>query len=229
MKQAQFYFLLLFIIISSCKTSTKKEEFAELLSNPPYTELTDSITKFPGNDQLFINRGILLTKQGQFAAAVNDFEKAWTLKQTEDAAVFYAAGLINSKKYDNAISHLKTATGKFPQNLVLMERLGYAFEQKNDYLSASKVYEGILRIDSTDFRTWAARAFCYQELNNDEEAIRSFEKSYQLEPNQSVGIELASMYAETKNPKTIAFCDGIIKADTATVKNIQPFYCKRRY
>jgi tetratricopeptide (TPR) repeat protein len=213
----------------ACTSKSKNQEFAELLNNPPYNKISDSIKQFPKNDQLFINRAMLLTKQGQFDAANLDFEKAWQLKPTEDAAVFYAAGLINAHRIDSAILHLNKAIALFPENLVLKERLGYSYEQKKDFNNAIKTYDAILQKDNTDFRSWAAKGFCYQELNKDSAAIISFEKSYAIEPNQTVGIELASMYAETKNPKTIAFCDALIKADSAEVKNIQPYYCKGLY
>jgi tetratricopeptide (TPR) repeat protein len=37
------------------------------------------------------------------------------------------------------------------------------------------------------------------------------------------------MYAETKNEKTIAFCNALIKADTAKDKSVHPIYSKGRY
>jgi tetratricopeptide (TPR) repeat protein len=178
---------------------------------------------------LYINRGALLTKQGQFAAAVPDFEKAWKLKSTEDAAVFLGASLINVQRYDSAINHLKKVTNLFPDNLVLKERLGYSYAQKKQFENAIAQYHAILQKDPKDFRSWAAKGYCYQELDKDAEAINAFENSYTILPNQTVGNELASMYAVMNSPKTIAFCDALIKADSAEVKNVQPIYYKGLY
>jgi tetratricopeptide (TPR) repeat protein len=219
-------FTISIILLISCNNNTQNNEFEALLKEPLYKEISDSIKSFPKNDQLLLNRGLLLTKNMQFKAALYDFEKAWNLKPSEDAGVYYGASLINTQRYDSAITHLNKLIMKFPQNLLIKERLGYSYEQKKDFTKALEQYDAILKIDSADFRTWAAKAFCYQELNKDAEAIMAFENSYRLTPNQTVGNELAMMYADSKNAKTIDFCNQLLKADTGDVKNIQPLYSK---
>ncbi|HJU45298.1 MAG TPA: tetratricopeptide repeat protein, partial [Chitinophagaceae bacterium] len=46
-------------------------------------------------------------------------------------------------------------------------------------------------------------------------AIRNLEASFSQHPGIYKGLELANLYAETKNPKAIGLCDALLAKDTA--------------
>ncbi len=226
----KYIFAFIFLpIFMSCNNQKDRIDNSKILKATPYTEITDSIKKFPKNEQLYINRGILLTKNNQLEIATNDFENAWQIKPTAETAAFYATSLMRHNKYDTAIIHLKKTVTQFPTNLFLKELLGKSYQEKNKYAEALKIYDAMLSIDSLNLKAHTAKGFCYQELKNDNAAIKAFEMSYSITPTTLVSNELADMYAETKNEKTISFCKAILKTDTAKDKNVQPLYCIGRY
>jgi tetratricopeptide (TPR) repeat protein len=86
----------------------------------------------------------------------------------------------------------------------------------------------ILQRDSTDFRSWAAKAYLYQDEEKDSMALACFKRSYAISPVQVVGEEIAFILAQNKSADCIPFCNLIISRDSAKV-SVQPFYCKGLY
>src|SRR5688500_10302138 len=112
-------FLALISIISSCKNKTTgKGSFDDVLSQPPFAALTDSIKNEPGNDSLYFRRAVLLNSKDFSEPALLDFKKAWSLKKQEEYA-FGLANLLLEKKPDSAILFLKDAIQHLPKSFLL--------------------------------------------------------------------------------------------------------------
>ncbi len=218
------------LLIVSCKSQTSEEkEVATLLKQAPYNELSNEINKNEKVDSLYFKRGMQLTQNKQYLVAIKDFEKAWSLNENQDNGVFLGAAYINAQKYQEAILHLSSVIKKYPKNLMARERLAFCYEQTAKFEEAIALYNSILEQDPDDFVTMATKAYALQQLNKDDEAMQWFERSYKIMPNKTIGNELAIMYAETKNPNTVSFCDNVIKLDSAGEKNVQVIYAKARY
>jgi tetratricopeptide (TPR) repeat protein len=220
-------FFMCFSCLFACRQKSKNE-FAALLAQPPFDVYTDSIQRTPSRADLYVSRGGLLAQNQQFDAALADFGKAWQLQPDAAHAYYYGSMLINVQRYDSAINHLSEAAQKFPNSLDLKERLGYAYEQKKAYPQALQVYDELLKLDSSAFRTWAAKAYVLQETAGDSAALPAFEKSFVIQPISSIGEEIAFIYASQKKAQTLAFCDLLIKQDTARI-SVKPYYCKGLY
>jgi tetratricopeptide (TPR) repeat protein len=217
------------IVLFSCRSKDKTAAaFDDLLQQPPFKVYTDSIRDEPKKANLYFTRGQLLLQNQQLDAALPDFEKAWQLDRSDVTAYAYGSMLINLQRYDSAIQHLQAVSKTFPNNLDLKERLGYAYTQKKQPKEALAVYDAILASDSTAFRIWAAKAYLLQETAGDSAALPALEKSYSLQPTSSVGEDIALIYADTKNAKTLAFCDLLIRRDSAGT-SVKPYFCKGRY
>jgi hypothetical protein len=82
--------------------------YADIVSKPPFAELTDSIRDQPGDDELYFRRAVLLNKNNYPEPALADFKKAWSLRKQEKHA-FGITNLLLEKKPDSAIifMHLK--------------------------------------------------------------------------------------------------------------------------
>jgi tetratricopeptide (TPR) repeat protein len=222
-------FVITLIIAIGCNNKEETNDFTKIVKDEIYATITDSIKKFPKEDTLYLGRALLLTKNKQYEAALIDFTEAWELKENEDNGIFLGVGYINLSRYKDAIAHFVQLTQKFPDNLMIRERLAFCFEQSNLPNEAINQYDYILKKDPEDYVTMATKAYALQQMNNDAEAIKWFEKSYNGIPNLTIGNELALMYAESKNPKTIALCDVLIKEDSSENKNVQPIYAKGLY
>ncbi len=224
------FLYILFVVAIGCNSQTEDEkEMSILLKQPTYKALTDSIKKFKNIDSLYFKRGVLLTQNKQYLTAIVDFEKAWSINQSQDNGIFLGAAYINAQKFQIALTHFENLVKKYPNNLMARERLAFCYEQLGKPLDAIKLYDSILQQDPEDFVTMATKGFALQQAGNDNEAIIWFEKSYNLMPNKTVGNELVLMYAESKNPKTIAVCDQILNQDTGQNKSTEAIYAKGLY
>ena len=56
-------------------------------------DLTQAIAAAPGNEQFYVNRGILFARMGRFGEAKNDFEAALSLNPGHDEARKWLVGL----------------------------------------------------------------------------------------------------------------------------------------
>ena len=101
-----YLFLFLTFLFSGCNANDDASSpFDEILSQPPYADITDSIHKEPGRDDLYFRRAILLNKNNFPEPALADFRKAWSLVKEES----YAVGVSNillEKKPDSAVVFL---------------------------------------------------------------------------------------------------------------------------
>lgn len=215
-----------FAFISCGRKDTNR--FESLLQQPPYKVYTDSIKKEPKRASLYFSRGTLLSTGHETEAAFADFEKAYELEPNEMYGWTYGSTLINLQRYDSAINVLKKSTVSFPNNLSIKELLAYTYNLTKKPDEALKVYDEILALDSTDFRSWAAKAYIYQDMDEPKQALEAFKKSYALNPTQVAGEEIAFMMAQNKDPETIAFCRELIRQDSAQI-SVQPYYCMGLY
>src|SRR5207302_9318004 len=89
-----FCVILLMAFASSCNLLDKKSRAeAKIFNDPPFSVLTDSIRQFPGNADLYLKRGQLLSQKNFHDLAFSDYKKAWELKPDETTASAYTANL----------------------------------------------------------------------------------------------------------------------------------------
>lgn len=215
-----------FALISCGRKDTNR--FDNLLQQPPYKAYTDSIQQEPKRASLYFSRATLLSTGRETEAALADFEKAYELEPNDRYGWAYGSTLINLQRYDSAINMLKKAAVSFPNNLSIKERLAYTYNLTKKPDEALKIYDEILALDSTDFRSWAAKAYIYQDMDEDAKALDAFKKSYILNPTQVAGEEIAFIMAQKKDPDCIPFCQALIKQDSAGI-SVQPYYCMGLY
>src|ERR1043165_966444 len=67
------------LVIISCNNSNDDTRYEELLSRPPYANLTDSIHQNSADPDLYYRRGMLLYKNNNHPPALADFRVAWSL------------------------------------------------------------------------------------------------------------------------------------------------------
>jgi tetratricopeptide (TPR) repeat protein len=134
---------ILLIFISSCTDKSTNSPYGELLSQPPYASLTDSIKQQPDNDELYFRRAVLLNTNELPEPSLDDFKKAWSLKKDERYA-FGISNLLLDRKPDSAILFLREALEELPASTLLQLTLARCYESQNKNEEALALCNSIL-------------------------------------------------------------------------------------
>lgn len=216
-------FLSGFWLLAGCNNDGNHSSYNEILSQPPYASLTDSIQKDPGKDELYFRRGILLIKNNYPEPALADFQKAWSIKKEEQYALGIGS-LLLSKKPDSAIHFLNEAMKVLPQSILLHLSLAKAYETQNKITDALNLCDTILQINPKQLDALMLKAALLDQQNNTIESIATLEQAYKIQPGiEDLDYQLAYKYALTKNPKTLSFCDALLKKDSLN-EHPEPLY-----
>src|ERR1041385_5850761 len=118
-------FVCISFALASCNNLNDSSPYKELLSRPPYANLTDSIHQNSADPDLYYRRGMLLYKNNNNPPALADLNTAWSLTKKEE----YAVGISNIllDKPDSAISFLQDALKMLPQSIPLHINLIQAY------------------------------------------------------------------------------------------------------
>lgn len=215
------------IIISSC-ADNNSGAFDDILSNPPFQPLTDSIKKSPENDDLYFRRAVLLNTNNLPEPALADFKKAWSLNKKEQYA-FGISNLLLETRPDSAALFLQDATKELPQSLLLRLSLARAYDAQNKTDEALKVADEILQVNPQQVDVLVLKSDLLHKKNDLSGAISLLERAYELTPfDVELNYNLAYKYAESKNPKVIALTDSLAKMDSLGVHG-EPYYYKGIY
>ena len=224
-----FSLLTLINISSACNDRAKKtSEFSEILSQPTFKSITDSLKKNSTNAGMYYRRGLLLEKNNYTDPALVDFQKAWSLSPQEEYGV--AVSDILLQKYpDSAIRFLNQALQKIPSSFFFKLSLAQVYINQNKPDEALKIINDILATEPRLVDAWMMKSDLLEKSNNETESLKSLEKAYQLAPfDVDLSYELAYKYAENKNPKALALSDSLLEKDTSG-SHAEPYYFKGVY
>jgi tetratricopeptide (TPR) repeat protein len=203
------FFITLLSIVISC--TNEKEN--DILQQPPYAELTDSIQQFPQNSALYYKRGVMLYQQEQRELAKKDLQYAWQLAPQEDYALSLTT-ILKQQHTDSAILFLQKATQTLPTSIALQIGLARGYQQKNEYDKALEICNNIIKQFPNQLDALVLKSEILQQQNKNYEAIATLEKAYSFAPfDIDIAHELAYAYAEAKNKKVLALTDTLIKYD----------------
>lgn len=216
------------IFFSGCTNGEDQSPYKEILSQPPFASLSDSIKKEPGRDELYFHRAVLLNKNNFPEPALADFKKAWSLQKKEQYALGIATLLLD-KKPDSAVSFINDALKDLPKSILLRLTLAKAYQSENKIPDALNVCDSLLQINPQQLNTLLLKADLLDQQNNTIASIKTLEQAYAINSNiKDLDYNLAYKYASTKNPRTIAFCDTLLKKDSLN-EHAEPLYFKGVY
>lgn len=216
------------ILVISCNDKGTDSPFGEILNQPPFDGLTDSIKQQPNDDELYFRRAVLLNKNDLPEPALADFQKAWALKKEERYA-FGIGNLLLEKKPDSAIIFLNEAISELPNSFLLPLTLARSFDAQNKTEEALKICNDMLRKNPEWVDVLKMKAEFQNKKGNIAEAISTLSIAYQLTPSDvKLNYMLALMLAETGNKQVIALCDSLIQADSLGI-HAEPSYYKGIY
>src|SRR5215831_932475 len=153
---------ILILILVSCNNKGT----TNVLEEPPFASITDSIKKFPTNPDLLIRRGELLSQNNQHELAYLDYRKAWDMNKTEDVAMDYVSNLYLVNKPGEAVRVLEESVKKFPGNPELRRRLSEAYIQSGLSKKAMEQYDNMIKNDSNNFDPWYQKGILLAEMKD---------------------------------------------------------------
>jgi tetratricopeptide (TPR) repeat protein len=217
-----------FYLLTGCNDNEDSSPYAEVLAQPPYQVLTDSIKTEPERDDLYFRRAVLLNKNNFPEPALADFKKAWSIQNNESYAIAISNILIE-KKPAEAVEFLKEALNALPKSLFLRLTLARAYNEVDRTDDALAVCNAILLEQPDQVNALLLQTEIFQKKGDSTGVLKNLERSHSLVPlNLEIAYKLAYQYAETRNPKVISLTDTLIALDSLHL-HAEPYYVKGLY
>ncbi|MFT3824962.1 MAG: tetratricopeptide repeat protein [Chitinophagaceae bacterium] len=216
----------LLLLLASCGEGDEAaEKTRKMLQSPPFAGLTDSISQFPKQADLYLQRAVLLSQHDQHELASGDYNKAWTLHPDEGTGIMYAANLMLIGDLKTATNLLQDCIKRFPDNREFPRRMGEIYVQTGQRAKALQQFDEQLQRDSNNFEAWYERGQLLAQLQDTAGAINALSKAYAIQPINHTGVALANLYAASLNPLALTICDELIARDTAGIQT-DPYFIK---
>lgn len=217
-------FLLSFLMIACHENGDSSHN---VLSQPPFDTLTDSIHHAPQDPQLYFRRATLLYQNDQGILAEQDLRKAWQLSPREDYALFLTT-LLKNRNADTAIQFLEEAVKKLPQSLPLQIGLARGYQKKGALDKALGITEGIIRQDPAQMDALVLQSEIMAEQQNKNGSRTYLERAHALVPSDpALAYDLAYEYADEKNVRALMLADSLLKAHAPEAE--KAYYVKGLY
>jgi tetratricopeptide (TPR) repeat protein len=194
----------------------KKDEATTVLHRAPYAPLTDSLGNAKEEEAagLYFRRAELLSHNNLHELAAEDYRHSWQLHPDEMTGFRYATTLSIVGQADRAVQVLKVCEAKYPSNPAFATMLGELYQQYGKTKDALGIYNDLLSQDSSNFEAWYEKGLLLEKAKDTAGALLALGKAYRLQPTNTYGLELAHLYAESRNPAALPICDDILKRDS---------------
>lgn len=113
------------------------------------------------------------------------------------------------------LQELKQEIVKYPDSLLLTEKLIQYYREAGEYDSAISVTDQTIQKAPNVAGLWDIKAVLHYENGDTLNAIQSFEQAINIFPLPEYVISLGTIYAQVKNPKALEVADALRGADNA--------------
>jgi tetratricopeptide (TPR) repeat protein len=217
------------LLLNACRSSDKKSaNKVEILQSPPFGSITDSIHQFPNEANLYFERAQLLSRNNLHELALEDYKKSWDIKPEEQTAIQYASNLSITNRLREELVFLQSCLGQFPENREIKRILGEVYVQSGNSREALSLYDNLLKNNPSDFEAWYEKGMLYAQLKDTAKAIDALNNAFSIQPTGTYALELAHLYAESRDTRALALCDQVIRSDSAQ-ELVDPFFIKGIY
>lgn len=136
---------------------------------------------------LCLARGQQFLASGLLEEALTELEKAVAANNPELPMARWklAGALLYLRQADRALDLLLPLEDDFPNEYEVVEGLGFAYYFKKDFIKAVAYLEKAMSIRAPDTSVLNALGDSYQELGKPEDAKKAFERSLELNPEQT--------------------------------------------
>lgn len=232
MNRILFVLLSVTALLTACNNhDTKKaDEQAAILHQPPFALLTDSLetAKDTMAAGLYFRRGELLARTNHHELAAEDYRRSWELDPKERTGFRYASTLSIIGQIEPAVQLLQDCEKRYPANSSFPSMLADLYQQAGRNKEALGIYDNQLRHDSLNDDAWYEKGLLLEKILDTPGAIDALKKAYALQPVNTYGLELAHLYAESRNPVSLSICDDVLRKDSSH-ENVDPLFIKGIY
>ena len=117
---------------------------------------------------------------------------------------------------------------QYPDSLILKENLIQYYRENGNLVKAIAQIDALIKHDSLSARCWHIKGTLHYENDDTLQAIASFEKEINILPSTSSIISLGTLYAQTKNIKSIRLA-GILLIDFKGKSEKEAYFIKGLY
>src|SRR6202012_449329 len=101
--------------------------------------------------------------------------------------------------------------------------LGELYQQLGRFTEALGLYDALLKRDSSNFEIWYEKGLLLEKGKDTAAAIHALAKAYQFQPINTYALELAHLYAESRNATALTICDNVLRKDSSH-ELLDPFF-----
>jgi tetratricopeptide (TPR) repeat protein len=214
------------VILSFLVGCSGSDDTPPVLEQPPFKQLTDSISKSPGSADLYYRRGVLLYRNEQQQLAEHDIRKAWNLQANEEFALSMAT-ILRRKNADSAILFLENATKRLPSSISLQVALARGYQSKGEKDKAGQLTDAILKQYPGQLDALTLKSELVGEKDR-KAALAYLEQAHALVPSDpQLAYDLAYEYADTKHPRALHLLDSLIRVGAPEFEKAH--FCKGIY
>ncbi len=139
------------------------------------------------------------------SAAVEYLNKAANLAEWNSQLWVRLGGILfDSKKYDQAVSTMKNAVEKFPNDFAINLIYGLSLSQLNEHSQAKIYLERAVNINPSDITALTALGFTLNQLKQSDEALKYLNKALILNPKDIQTIGMAALIYDSKKEFSIS-------------------------
>lgn len=131
---------------------------------------------------------------------------------------------ISHVNQSNELQFLEQDIKKYPDSLLLVEKLIQYYRETGAYDSALAVTEQAINKGANIHGLWSIRGTLFYENGDTVNAIRSFEQAIEIYPLPDYLIALGTIYAQKKDAKAISVANSLAGADAAKSKTGKDAY-----
>lgn len=217
--------LLLVIVLTNCKGDQVAEVNSE---DNVLNSLGALISQSPDDASLYIDRAKYLYQQESYDAAIKDVREAISIDSLQPSFHYLLSDIyLDYYQSKNAIRTLVKAERQFPNDIRTKLKLSEDYMILKDYENALIFAHKILNIDPLNPDAYFMIGLINQENNKTDNAIASFKKSVELDPEQTdAWIILGDLLDSIDDPTAIEYYDAAIEVDR---DNISALHSKAFY
>ena len=159
----------------------------------------------PGYADGWVNVGRARVQEGNMTGAEEVLRTALTVDPGLAKTHFFLATALKSLgRYDEAVTHLRTASAKYPRDRVVLNQLGRVLFLQRQFTDAIAQFDKVLAIDPEDLQAHYTLMLCHQGLGDSARAARErtlYERFKADESAQSITGPYRQLHAEDNNER----------------------------